>query len=169
VPKNLRTVTTRHRTSHFRQDLRPNSRQNYWPAQIDPKSDRLLGVVLMLVAVGADLFKTMYAAVPLEKKLAALEEDLTTRNKLINDLNAKLTEADALKAQIKGEVGGFSMIEDVKIAFIIGDSMPKGNAKDTLLTMVRSICNGSQNLKAILELPRNSQACVDVERAIQKP
>ena len=37
APKNLRAATTRHRTSHFRQDLWPNSRQNYSPAQIEPQ------------------------------------------------------------------------------------------------------------------------------------
>jgi hypothetical protein len=126
-----------------------------------------LGVVLMLVAVGADLFKNIYAAAPLEKKLATLEAELSTKTRLVNDLTIKLSEADALKAQIKGEVTGFSMIEDVKIAYILGDSLPKGAAKDTLLAMVRSICGGSQNLKAILGLPSNSRACADVERAIQ--
>ena len=128
-----------------------------------------LGVVLMLVAVGADMFKNMYAVAPLEKKLEVLEAELSTKTQLINDLTTKMGEADALKAQIKGEVSGFSIVEDVKMAFVLGDAMPNGPPKNTLLTMMRSLCRGSQNLKGLLGLPRDSQTCTDVERAIQRP
>jgi hypothetical protein len=129
----------------------------------------VLGIVLMLVAVGADMFKTMYAAAPLEKKLGALEEELSTKNQLINDLTTKLSEADALKAQIKGAVGGFSMIEYVKIAFVLGNPMPKGNAKDTLLTMVRAICTGSQNSKQFWNSPETHKPALMLSALFKTP
>src|SRR5713226_6151182 len=53
-----------------------------------------LGVVLMLVAVGADLFKNIYAAAPLEKKLATLEAELSTKTRLVNDLTTKFRPPD---------------------------------------------------------------------------
>ena len=134
-----------------------------------------LSVVLVLIALGSDFLKSRYALEPIQDQLNKVQQqlvkantDLQTKEQAIADLTAKVQDGERMRAEVKGELMGLQRVEDVKTAFVLGDSVPNGQGKQVLLSMVNPICKAIQDLKATLGERPTPEACADVEKAIRK-